>query len=574
MRLKSVREVAYKNGNVTHKPPHEFEYQDGSLPSKNSKAQDLYGYYNGKDNNRHLIPNFMQVEWTFQSHFDDYSGDRSLNFNGLKRGVLTKIKYPTGGKTLFDYEPNVTVLNPASGYRGGLRIKEVKNLDENNDVFNRKTYHYNDLKGIDLKAGVYEWFSKTEGRSRTFFGQPIRLPGDHQSDYKTGYFYGEVTVVSHTDQSSENFKMQFKYAQNPHNLQRYDYVLESQTIFLGVSSTPLKIVDYVNGIISPSGNADLLEWYIVGDMDCFQVPTSDSYIGHTVNPRKIHFSGNYAYLPTRIATTEFLKNGSSYKPVTTLQDISYHPETLRRTKEVTDLRHKRLKDQNGNISYPINDSNAEQIVVDYTYPFDLDPVNSDLPLSFPKGIVLKQEVRTTKDGQTTQTGGQAYAFDDFGNIKTIYKFNEGEESNNFDLSYVLSNYEERTNILYSNGKPVEVKDKNGVATTYIWSKKGDFPLAKIEGVHRTSINPNKISAVENANYSNLPAALNTLRSDTAVKNGMVTTFTHKPLAGVETTTDLKGETATYEYDEFGRLILVRDDDGNIMSETEYNYAGN
>lgn len=575
LKLKSVREVAYKDGNATYKPPHKFEYQAGNLPPKDSKGQDLYGYYNGKDNNKNLVPDFMQVESTFQSHFDKYSGDRSLDVNGLKRGVLTKITYPTGGKTLFDYDPNVESLSPLSGYRGGLRIKEVKNMDEYNDVFNRKTYHYNDLKGIDLKTGIYDWFSKSEGRSRSFFGHPNRLPGDHQSGYKTGYFYGEVTVVSHNGPSSENFKIQFKYTQNHHNLQRYDYALESQTIFRGVSPDILKIVEYENEIISPTGNAEVLEWYIVGDMDCFQVPSPfDSYIGHTVNPRMVQFSGNYAYLPTRIATTEFLKNGSSYKPVTTLQEISYHPETLLKTKEITDLRHKRVEDLNENVTFPLNDPNAERIVVDYTYPFDLDSTNSDLPLNFPEGIVLKQEVHTAKAGQTTQTGGQAYAFDNFGNIKTIYKFNKGEGGNNSGLSYVPSHYEERTSILYGNGKPVEVKDHHGVATTYIWSKKGDFPLAKIEGVSRASINGSTILAVENANYNNLPAALNALRSDAAVKKGMVTTFTHKPLAGVETTTDPKGETSTYEYDEFGRLILVRDDDGNIMSETEYNYAGN
>ncbi len=98
-------------------------------------------------------------------------------------------------------------------------------------------------------------------------------------------------------------------------------------------------------------------------------------------------------------------------------------------------------------------------------------------------------------------------------------------------------------------------------------------MAKIEGVSRVSINQNTITAAENADYNALPSALSTLRADVAVQTGMVTTFTHKPLAGVETATDPKGETVTYEYDEFGRLVLVRDNEGKIISETQYNYSG-
>ncbi len=576
LKLESVQEVAYKDGVVTSKPPHQFEYYASSLPlpTKDSNAQDLYGYYNQKNNNETLVPDLFTVQSRFQPFFSDNSGDRSLSVTGLKRGTLTKITYPTGGKTIFDYDPNVDSLNPISGYRGGLRIKEVKNLNEYDEVFNRKTYYYNDLTGIDLEAEIYQWLSKAEGLTRSYYSHPNRMPGDFQSGYKTGFFYGQVTVLSHNNPSSDNFKMQFKYTENLNNFQSYEYVLSSQTTFLGTSSRRLKIMEYEYGIVSHSGNIDSVDWYILGDMDCFEPPSwSNAHIGYTVNPRMVQFSGNYAYLPTRIATTEFLKNGSAYRPVTTLQEISYNPETLLRTQVITDLRYKRMEDSNENVTYEPNDPNAERIVVDYTYPLDLDPANADLPLDFPKGLVLKQEVYTTKVAQTTQTGGQAYAFDDTGNIKTIYKFNRGEGSNNSNLSYVPPDYEERTSFLYSNGKPVQVKDKNGVATTYIWSKKDDLPLAKVEGVTRAAIGGSVVSAVENASHSNLPAALNTLRSNTAVKNGLVTTFTHKPLAGVETITDPKGDTSTYEYDEFGRLILLRDHNGNIISETEYKFAG-
>lgn len=47
------------------------------------------------------------------------------------------------------------------------------------------------------------------------------------------------------------------------------------------------------------------------------------------------------------------------------------------------------------------------------------------------------------------------------------------------------------------------------------------------------------------------------------------TFTYDPLVGVTSKTDNKGNTLTYEYDEFQRLINVKDQDGNIIKNHMY-----
>src|SRR5699024_2142758 len=57
LRLDGVQELGYDAfNNVYAKPPYSFQYYPGALPSKSSKGQDLYGYYNGKDNNTSLVP--------------------------------------------------------------------------------------------------------------------------------------------------------------------------------------------------------------------------------------------------------------------------------------------------------------------------------------------------------------------------------------------------------------------------------------------------------------------------------------------------------------------------------------
>ncbi|TDN39907.1 hypothetical protein E4631_24310 [Hymenobacter sp. UV11] len=53
----------------------------------------------------------------------------------------------------------------------------------------------------------------------------------------------------------------------------------------------------------------------------------------------------------------------------------------------------------------------------------------------------------------------------------------------------------------------------------------------------------------------------------------LTTYTHDPLIGITSQTDPTGRTVTYEYDALGRLIRTRDEQGRILSQQQYHYAG-
>ena len=52
---------------------------------------------------------------------------------------------------------------------------------------------------------------------------------------------------------------------------------------------------------------------------------------------------------------------------------------------------------------------------------------------------------------------------------------------------------------------------------------------------------------------------------------MISTYTYSPLIGMTSQTDPNGVTTYYEYDSFGRLQYVKDDQGNILKMYDYHY---
>ncbi|GAB1856712.1 hypothetical protein MHTCC0001_15480 [Flavobacteriaceae bacterium MHTCC 0001] len=92
-----LQSVHQEDVNGNPHPPYTFDYSAEQLPNRFSNAQDIWGYYNGKNNGEYLT-------------FFDYSGnniDREVNLVKSEAGMLKRINYPTGGYTDFTYEHNI-----------------------------------------------------------------------------------------------------------------------------------------------------------------------------------------------------------------------------------------------------------------------------------------------------------------------------------------------------------------------------------------------------------------------------------------------------------------------------------
>lgn len=102
--LKEITEV--DAGNLNKKPPYTFTYYEGSLPSRKSRSQDHWGYYNGS-NNSTLIPDaILPGVDPERPLFTNFRTNRNPNFEYARIGSLKILEYPTGGSTSFEYEPH------------------------------------------------------------------------------------------------------------------------------------------------------------------------------------------------------------------------------------------------------------------------------------------------------------------------------------------------------------------------------------------------------------------------------------------------------------------------------------
>lgn len=177
-----------------------------------------------------------------------------------------------------------------------------------------------------------------------------------------------------------------------------------------------------------------------------------------------------------------------------------------------------------------------------------------------------ERIETYLNGSLISKSEIQYANNWGSNVAYLPKFIKSVKgSNTLETNVEFVNYDEF-------GHPREVKQVNGMPITYLYGYNKSLPIAKIENATYAQVQQYEanLQALSNGTDENaLSTALNNLRS--ALPNAMVSTYTHKPLIGISTATDPKGDKQTYHYDSFNRLQFVKDKEGNILSENEYHY---
>ena len=149
-----LQKVKFFNNDKSDYQQYQFEYDAiNDLPPRLSFAQDYFGYFNGK-NNSYFVPD----NTIYQNRFalNTVTSNRAIDTAYSKKGVLTKITYPTGGYSQINYQSNYL-----ANYIGTREIFDTVSVSLNYSGTNFSAYSNTfNVNTLPLKVNLTaEWIT-------------------------------------------------------------------------------------------------------------------------------------------------------------------------------------------------------------------------------------------------------------------------------------------------------------------------------------------------------------------------------------------------------------------------------
>ncbi len=656
--------IVFSNSTDSKVQKYSFEYLKlDSIPSRLSFSQDHWGYFNGTINSD-FIPSISEyVPSQYQNRFTGFIGaNRNPNGHYSEHGILSKVVYPTGGYSVFEYEPNITENQKV----GGCRIKKISTYNQTGSITNIKRYFYNSRDQLSSSFGYTHFFP-------TYYSE-------YNINYD-GMFYGSIVTCRYGCLNSSSL---YSLYQNDQASIIYPYVTVSngdnfedggeEHYFETPIEYPASVFNTVGGgIVLPlpySNNA----WYAGTKKKLYFF--KKNALGQFEDVQIISY--DYDRDDTR-NRTEYLCVAMNYRvPSAGVFDnvpkINFYDGVKYTLYSVwQQLRSKTVVDVFGNYSIGkttyyyydnpthaqltrefIIDSKGDTIKKKYYYPQDY---NSSLFSNLINNYIIGKpiDVRTYNNSQIVSCDQNKY--NNYGQITDYYK---GEIPNGttdipFNSGSAYTATHRATYTYDANKNLITIQPDKDAKTSLIWGYNNTLPIAKVVNANSDEIAYNGFednSTTGNWNFSstfyayvngaaargkkciswnggvvqgpllefmtnyklrfyaksNISNSVTVMGGNTisipgdnqwhfyeatiqniytltlgangplyldeislCPQNAMMTTYTYDPLIGMTSSTDENNVTTFYEYDSFGRLYRIKDNDGNILKQYEYHY---
>lgn len=558
---------------------YQFNYNNiSALPLYDGNKSDHWGFYNNKDMSGILM--------------NQVPGYRATDNSIVTTGLLNKITYPTGGYSQLtweahDYSQIVStdraslISAPTSSYAGGSRIADISTFLPDNTLATEKKYIYKrgytkattpaNLSSSGILNGSPQYVFDIQDRKSNYNGvqftihlEALNSMTNYSYNSSDSYIgYDEVDEVNSDGSYTKNYFT--SYGTDLNNVSHFDQPPVAYVGWLtGVDNyVPFSSLDLERGkpvAILHYTNADVLvkkiSYIYRNDAARFnslyikRIEHSNTYFNSTCSSTDaLTFATankifNYSYYPISETETNFDQQGNNSLSVSTF--LNYNLNNLITTKTFTDSK---LLTTITNYTYPSDYSDAISVAMVNANILNRIITNSTTKNGSPQsksqttyyspytGIYVPQILQIQVGGNSIETRKQFYQYDPHGNLE--------EESKT-----------------------------NDVHTVYLWSYNSQFPVAKIQNSTYASVSQYITQAqIDNAtsNDASMRTLFTTLRSN--LPKAFITSYTYSPIAGITSNTDANGKPIYYEYDGFGRLSLLRDQDRNIVKKYCYNYAG-
>jgi hypothetical protein len=497
--------------------------------------------------------------------------------------LLEQITYPTGGYTKYTWEPHdyskmvpdnrsdSLITYPATQYAGGVRIKQVTNYDQDNTVIGKKRYSYlsNYPSGSSTtSSGILAAKPITDYRSSTYFVFASIMPllrnnvGGHISysevteinadnSYTTTTFsnFDNGTANEYMDEASSNdvedgfSTTSPEYISNSHErgfpLTEQSY--SSTGTLVKQKTTEYERIDKAN---------EYTRSYVGSAFRDYS--GGSSYIAYHGSAIKIYTN---AYLPHVVTETTY--DVSGLNPVTTVTTLT------------NDTRRQVTRSSTAN-------SKGQTIAADYKYPYDFTgtPVYASMTDRNMISAPIEQKnfnlaVSTTVP-RSSQLNSYAYFNSDTNQIYPSL-IQTQKEAAGYETVQEFFRYDNEGNVLC-------VSERGGPKTSYIYSYDGSYPVAEIRNADytdiETALGTSAISTFRNKKQlTNQGIRAFLAPVATAIADSRISCYTYRPLVGILTSSDIRNQMTSYEYDNRNRLSTVWDHLGNIVKRYCYNYAG-
>ncbi len=177
-----------------------FKYNESTMlpayPQKMSSlrfSEDLWGYANGQSN----VTNIPRDYITNSSEQQSYGAQRdaAMYDQSASACMLQEIKYPTGGKTVFEFDrffsDNLYSYraydHEKKGYLGGFRVRKISNYKSDNDTSP-------EIKSYVYEGAVYKAPSDVYFRRPQQFLEKILIPPPYNEGYQPTVCWAKYTA--------------------------------------------------------------------------------------------------------------------------------------------------------------------------------------------------------------------------------------------------------------------------------------------------------------------------------------------------------------------------------------------
>ncbi|MGQ7855229.1 hypothetical protein ACUN24_13420 [Pedobacter sp. WC2501] len=563
------------------------------------------------------------------------SSRRNPDFSAKQIGMLKKLTYPTGGYSEFVYESNrYRAPGTYTSEEGpGLRISQVKHVSATNTI--NKLYKYGDnedgkgtllrkpslldfqssqlvsdipaLNGAGFGQGStsYTFQHGFRYRFREFYSDPV---GSIRQAYNIPVYYNNVTEYQQDELGNNLGKTTYYFVVPSFNVERTEFYDSNSGDQYDLSrfvptyfSKPYLMISNIYSLTNNTYKLlkNTVNMYSLKKISEF--PQVAYYRRHRIISHVSNGSENYdeVFAETKLPY-DYAHYGSDFGfPWNTIaiRDYKLISATMVQDSIIeTDYSSNGMISKSTSYLYESSytnkpstiserDSKNNYNVTKIFYPDDISNTQSLSGGAISAGELqaLEQMKKTTGNFASVPIQTESYSsssilkdlnrshFKLVSGIPSLYQKSDKKRINEaLSTGYEIMLFDNK-------GNPLQVRGKQQDLKSYIWGYNGQFPIAVIQNATYDEVlnilGQNTINSLNDVNVSDqtIHSAINNLRNHSGMSQAMVIGYTYRPLVGITSMTDPKGMLTVYEYDAFQRLKAVKDQNGNILKQTDYHY---